>query len=152
MKKLTMQGLLATAVALVASGVAVASDENSCTSDTLRGRYVFTARGFTIVAGVAQPKAIVEVIDFDGNGEVSVPLVTLSVNGLILRFSPGASGTYTLDDACTGTLEFADTLQTSFEIVASAGGNEVWMIQTNPNTVFQGTATRTLRAHDHDRE
>ena len=152
MKKLTIQGLLATAVALGASSVAVAGDEKGCTPETLHGRYVFTARGFTIVAGVAQPKAIVEVLDFDGDSAVSVPWATVSLNGSIVRFSPGAGGTYTIDDACTGTIEFGDGNGPAFDIAASPGGDEVWMIQTNPNTVFQGTATRTLRAHDHDRE
>jgi hypothetical protein len=151
MKKPIMQSLLVTAVMLGASGAAVADDEHGCTSETLQGRYVFTARGFTIVAGVAQSKAIVEVIDFDGDSAVSVPSVTVSLNGLILRFSPGASGTYTVDDACTGTITFADSSGTEFDLVASARGNEIWMIQTNPNTVFQGTATRTSRAPDHDR-
>jgi hypothetical protein len=150
MKKLVKGGLLATAIAFGASGAAVAGDENGCTSKTLHGRYVFTARGFTISGGVAQPKAIVEVIDFDGDSAVSVPSVTVSLNGLILRFSPGASGTYTIDDACTGTITFADSSGTEFDLVASARGNEIWMIQTNPNTVFQGTATRTLRAHDQE--
>jgi hypothetical protein len=151
MKKLIVQSLLGTAIALGASGAAVAGDENGCTFTTLHGRYVFTARGFTIVAGAAQPKAIVEVIDFDGDGAVSAPLATISVNGRILRFSPGANGMYTIDDACTGTIEFLDSLGTTFDFVASARGDELWMIQTNPNTVFQGTATRTLRAHHHDR-
>jgi len=150
MKKLIVQGLLATVIVLGPSGAAVAGDENSCTLKTLHGRYVFTARGFTIVAGVAQPKAIVEVIDFDGDGAVSVPLATVSLNGSILRLSPGANGAYTIDDACTGTIQFADISSTSFNIVASPKGNEIWMIQTNPNSVFQGAATRTLRAHDQE--
>jgi hypothetical protein len=153
MKKLIMQGLMVTAVALGASGVAVADDENGCTSETLHGRYVFAARGFTINTGVAQPKAIVEVIDFDGDGAVSVPLATVSLNGRILRSAPGTGGKYAVDDACTGTIEFgSDGNAITYDIVASARGNQVWMIQTNPNTVFQGTATRTLRAQDHDRE
>jgi hypothetical protein len=148
MKKLIMRSLLATAVAFGASGVAVAGDENGCTSKTLHGRYVFAARGFTIVAGVPQPKAIVEVIDFDGDGAVSVPRATVSLNGTILRLSPGANGAYTIDDACTGTIEFSDSLGTTFDIVASPRGDEIWMIQVNPNSVFQGTATRTLRIRD----
>jgi hypothetical protein len=151
MRKPIIQGLLAAAVALGASVPAVAGDESECRSETLQGRYVFAARGFTINDGVAQPKAIVEIIDFDGDGAVSVPLATVSTNGRILRFSPGGSGTYTIDDACTGTIDFG-TNGPTFDIVASARGGKVWMIQTNPNTVFQGTATRTLRAHDHDRK
>ena len=42
---------------------------------------MFSASGFNIVAGVAQPKAIIEVIEFNGDGTLSVGAVTLSVNG-----------------------------------------------------------------------
>ena len=106
MKKLMMQGLLSAAIALGASGAALAGDQDGCTLKTLHGRYVFAASGFTIVLGVPQLKAIVEIIDFDGDGEVAVPKVTLNVNGSIVRLSPGASGRFTLDEACTGTIAF----------------------------------------------
>ena len=49
---------------------------------TLDGLYVFTAPGFNIVAGVPQPKAIVELIDFHGDGELTVPAATVSINGV----------------------------------------------------------------------
>ena len=47
--------------------------DNGCTLRTLRGTYVFSASGFNIVAGVAQPKAIVEVIVFNGDGTLDGP-------------------------------------------------------------------------------
>ena len=47
---------------------ALADDGKACTVQTLRGSYLFAASGFNIVAGVAQPKAIVEGIDFNGDG------------------------------------------------------------------------------------
>ena len=40
------------------------------------GLYVFTASGFNIVGGVAQPKVIVESIRFDGHGNLTVPAAT----------------------------------------------------------------------------
>jgi hypothetical protein len=49
-------------------------------------------------------------------------------------------GLYTLDDACRGTLTF--TPGPSFDIFADATGQQVWMIQTNPNNVLQGSVTR----------
>jgi hypothetical protein len=142
------QGLLAVAMVLGMSGVVLASDDKDCGLKTLNGRYVFTATGFNIVAGVSQPKAIVEVIDFDGEGAVSVPAVTVSLNGTIVHSSPGANGTYTLDEDCNGTLAFVSGQ--AFDIVTSPAGKEIWMIQTNPNTVFQGTATRTIRKNEED--
>src|SRR6185436_7773814 len=68
-----------TAAALSVSVMAQADDHRDvCSARELHGTYVFAARGFTIVAGVAQPKAIVEVIDFNGDGTLSVPAATRS--------------------------------------------------------------------------
>jgi hypothetical protein len=61
MKRLTRQSLVAAAMSLGVSSVALA--DNDCNLKTLRGSYVFAANGYNIVSGVAQPKTIVEVID-----------------------------------------------------------------------------------------
>ena len=137
LKRLTRQSLVAATMALGLSSVALA--DNDCTLRSLRGSYVFAAKGYTIVAGVPQPKAIVEVIDFNGNGTLSVPAVTLSVNGVVVRPPIGGTGSYTVDAACTGTITFDGPL---FDIFISPNGEKLWMIQTNAGTVFQGTATR----------
>jgi hypothetical protein len=137
MKRLTRQSLVAAAMAVGVSGVALA--DNDCSLKTLRGSYVFAANGYNIVSGVAQPKTIVEVIDFNGDGTLSVPAVTLSVNGVIARPPIGGTGSYTVDAACTGTITFAGPL---FDIFISPNGEKLWMIQTNAGTVFQGTAVR----------
>lgn len=112
-----------------------------CGVKSLRGTYVFAATGFNIVAGVALPKAIVEVLEFNGDGTLSVPAATLSANGVIVRSVEG-SGTYTVADDCSGTIIFAGP---AFDIFLSPDADTIWMIQNNPNTVFQGTATRTRR-------
>ena len=112
-----------------------------CGVDVLRGTYIFTATGFNIVAGVAQPKAIVEVIEFNGDGTLSVPTATVSVNGMIVR-PPPEIGTYTVESDCSGTILFGGP---AFDIFISSGADAIWMIQTNPNSVFQGTATRASR-------
>ena len=63
MKTLTWHVFVCAAMVLGACGLARADErDNGCTLRTLRGTYVFSATGFNIVAGVAQPKAIVEVI------------------------------------------------------------------------------------------
>ena len=118
----------------------------NCGALSLRGSYVFSASGYNIVGGVHQPKAIVEVIDFNGDGTLTVPAATASVNGLILQPPPG-TGDYTVDTDCTGTIAFHGAppgqQPPTFNIFLAANGEEVWMIQTNANTVFQGTAVRT---------
>ena len=116
-------------------------DDDVCGLRTLRGTYVFTATGFNIVAGVAQPKAIIEVVEFNGDGTLSVPAATVSVNGVIVR-PPPSIGTYTVENDCSGAILFNGP---TFDIVISLGADEIWMIQTNTNSVFQGMATRTSR-------
>jgi hypothetical protein len=141
LKRLTRQTLIAATMALGLSGVALA--DNDCTLKTLRGSYVFAAKGYNMVAGVAQPKAIIEVINFNGDGTLSVPAATRSVNGVVARTPPGGTGSYTVDAACTGTITFSGPL---FDIFISPNGEKLWMIQTNPDTVFEGTATRVGNA------
>ena len=125
-----------------ASGFAPAEGERrACTERTLRGSYVFSATGFNIVGGVPQPKAIVEVIAFNGDGTLDVPAATVSLNGVIIRSLPSV-GTYTVEDNCSGTITFNGP---TFDMFLSTDGDDISMIQTNPNTVFQGLATRTSR-------
>lgn len=103
------------------------------------------------MAGVAQPKAIIEVIEFNGDGTLLVPGTTRSINGAIGR-NAGATGGYVLDASCSGTRSFDGGPK--FDIVASGRGERAWMIQTDPNTVFQGSVERVSRgvSGDPDRE
>jgi hypothetical protein len=146
MKKLLRLGVIAVAVCLGLCRAASADDEGkACGLRTLHGRYIFAATGFTVVAvgGVAQsqPKAIVEVLDFDGDGTVTVIAATRSVNGVPVRIAPSV-WTYTLDADCSGAIAFDGP---AFDLFAEPSGGRLWMIQTNPGSVFQGAATRVSR-------
>src|SRR5438876_6868651 len=138
MTRLMKQSLFAAAMVLGVSGVALA--DSNCTLKTLRGSYYFAANGYNMVAGIAQPKAIVEVIDFKGDGTLSVPAASRSVNGVIARSPAGGTGSYTVEAGCTGTIAFDGG--PSFDIFISPKGEKLWMIQSNLDTVFQGTATK----------
>ena len=145
-------GGVALAASLIAAAMTSGTSENAqaksrapiCGTHTLRGSYVFSAHGWNIVGGVAVPKAIVEGIDFNGDGTLVSPFATVSINGTIIRTS-GGLGTYTVEEDCTGTLTFA-AQGISFDIFVQPGdGKQVWMIQTGPAappTVFEGTATK----------
>ena len=143
MKTLTTKRvIMAVAMALVGfTGAVQANDDDvsGCSVATLHGSYVFAASGYNIVGGVAQPKAIVEFIDFDGHGALTVPAATVSINGTIVHPPPG-SGTYAVAPDCTGTLTFSSGL--TFDLFLAPGGREVFMIQTNPATVLQGKVVR----------
>jgi len=132
---------LVAAMALGTSGTARAAlGPQPCGLYTLRGSYLFATHGWNIVGGVAQPKAIVEGIDFNGDGTLVSPFATVSINGTIIH-SSGSLGTYTVNTDCTGTLSF--TGGASFDIFVEPNGKQLWMIQTGPGSpVFEGAVTR----------
>src|SRR6266496_2177442 len=122
--------LVAVALGFGTSGTALAdSPAVGCSAQTLRGSYVFNPHGFNIVNGAAQPIAVFEGIDFNGDGTLTVPFATVSINGLILQFPPGGTGTYTLDSNCEGTLTF-DLGPVHYNISVRPSGREIWMIET----------------------
>jgi hypothetical protein len=127
-------------------GIALADSDEFvvCDPERLSGLYVFSASGFNIVGGVAQPKAIVELIKFYGDGTLETPGATVSINGgLLIQNRPGSPGTYRIGPNCIGTLAFNDGPR--FDLFMSPKGEDAWMIQTNPNTVMQGNVTRVGR-------
>jgi hypothetical protein len=129
------------AVVMTSSTTRADSDGSSCGVDTLHASYLFATHGWNIIGGVAQPKAIVEGIDFNGDGTLVSPFATVSINGTIVR-TTGTVGTYTVNADCTGTLTF--TGGASFDIFVQPNGKQLWMIQTGGAVpaVFEGTATR----------
>jgi hypothetical protein len=155
MKKLTHYRFLAVAMALSVSGAALADDNDhharGCTPALLNGLYIFAATGFITPAAPApaQPKAIVEFIRFNGDGTLTVPAASRSINGAVGQSPPGGTGTYTIADlvppdrACTGTLAF--TGGPSFDLFVSPPGDEAWMIQNNAGNVLQGTLLKLAR-------
>jgi hypothetical protein len=153
MKQYTKKFLVAAAMTLAVSGVAQAKDDDhdgkACSDSTLSGLYVFTASGFNIVGGAAQPKAIVELIRFTGDGNLTVPAATVSLNGVIGRSTPGGTGQYIVEADCTGSLVFGPPLAPAgptYDLFVGFKGSEIQMIQTAPGSpVFQGTAERVSR-------
>jgi len=137
-------GLLSLAAAMAQSTSTVTRADGrlpmTCGVYTLHASYLFTAHGYNIVGGVAQPKAIVEGIDFNGDGTLVSPFATVRINGTILH-SSGSLGTYAVNPDCTGTLSF--TGGPSFDIFVEPSGRQLSMIQTAPGSpVFEGTVTR----------
>jgi len=143
-------GLLLAAITSGISGVALASNGPKCSLGTLSGLYVFSATGFTTISPATtptSPKAIIEVIRFNGDGTLDVPAATRSINGTIGVSPPGGTGTYTVadlfpsDGGCTGTLTFLPS-GPHFDLFIPLNGKQIWMIQTDQGNVFQGTVTQ----------
>ena len=156
MKNRTMHLIVILAIAFAATGIARADSDGNrkgCSQATLEGLYVFSASGFSIVAGVAQPRALTEFIRFNGDGTLSVPAVTLSINGAIFRGGgPGIAGTYSVASDCTGMVAFGPPGPT-FDLYVTPGGPQVHMIFTGGPVhvlgvvpgVLQGVAERVSR-------
>jgi hypothetical protein len=146
MKTLIKLTLLSAAMTLALGPAARAEEQNhGCSDSTLRGLYVFNASGFNIAAGVALPKAIVELIRFNGDGTLTVPAATRSVNGVIARSPANGVGTYTLAPDCTGSMTFGPPGPT-FDLFVAPRGARIRMIQTTDPTqagpVLQGIVER----------
>jgi len=146
---------VAIAAALCLPGLAAADPAKRCKDEVLKGQYVFTATGFTRPAASGPgtpwvPKAILEVLHFNGDGTLATPAVTVANpfgdTGSILQPPAGAPGLYSVNDDCSGTVHFLDANNATFTIyVDPPRGDTIWMIQTNPvNNVFQGRAQRVF--------
>jgi hypothetical protein len=142
--KTTMLTLIAGTMALLITGVAGAQtgdQDKQCSVKTLKGSYVLTASGYTFVGGVAQPKTIVELIEFNGDGTLTVSGGTISVNGVVNQIPPNGIGDYHIDAECNGSLTFIPG--PSFNLFIERDGKSGVAIQTVPQgNVFQGTITR----------
>ena len=134
-------------------GLAAADPSKKCKEDILKGQYVLVASGFTRPPASAPgtpwvPKAILEVLNFNGDGMLTTPGVTVANPfgdfGNVLQPPAGAPGLYSIKEDCSGTVHFLDASNVTYTIfVDPPQGNTVWMIQTNPaNNVFQGSAKR----------
>lgn len=127
---------------LTQSSAQAQSRSQVCGLQSLTGSYVFATHGYNIVSGAAVPKAILEGIDFNGDGTLTSPFSTISINGVILRFA-NTTGTYTVAEDCTGTVSF--TGGASFDIFVGQKAKEISMIQTGPAeapAVFEGVARK----------
>ncbi|HEX7116121.1 MAG TPA: hypothetical protein VF193_13410 [Steroidobacter sp.] len=134
-----MKTTLAAFALLCFASSAVLAHDKECSLGTLRGNYVFSASGHSLIGDVWIPKAIVETLHFNGDGTLSVIAATVANaggSGAVTQSPPGGTGTYVLDTNCRGTLQF--TPGPSFDIFVARRGGGLWMIQTNPGNVFQG--------------
>lgn len=145
--RLSGSALLALALCLPSLALA-----NTCSNATLKGRYTFATSGFTRLPFAPPgtpwtPKAIVEVLRFDGGtGVTALSFTAANPFGDLGNIVPGTNtpGTYSVQADCNGTVLFQDQNATAFAIHIGPWGNTVYMIQTNPlNNVFEGVAKRS---------
>ena len=100
---------------------------------------MFDATGYDISNSTPAPKAVVELLTLKGDGTLT-SLATVSLNGTIHSGVSG-SGTYTVNQNCTGTLTFNGSGFT-FDLFIAPNGSRFHMIETVSNTVLAGEVRR----------
>ena len=137
---------LAAAIALGTSTTArAAADEQVCSVDMLRGLYIWTFDGYTRLGGNLLPKAVMQGLQFNGDGTTYNTFGTVNIGGTIIIDATGGVGIYTVAADCTGTLSI--TNGPSFNMYIGPGAKQLWITQTNVGSgdgtgLGVGTATR----------
>ena len=142
--------LAATAVPLVgavvwASGAWSTSDGSTgdrrvhCSTDTLRGTYLFAFDGQVIQAGRQHPVAVAGREYFDGEGHVR-GIFSFSVNGDVSRRVHQA-GRYTVRSNCTGSGSYAASGD-RWDMFIDPDGSNLTFVQTSKGFVASGTESR----------
>ena len=136
---------LVAAMALGTSATVRAADARVCSVHMLRGLYVWPFDGYQNFGGNPVPKAIMQGIQFNGNGTFTVPFGTVNIGGFAVIDISGGVGTYTVAADCTGTLSVTDG--PSFNMYVGPGAQQLWITQTGGGPgdgtgLGVGTATR----------
>ena len=121
-----------------------AADARVCSVGMLRGSYIWTFDGYTDLGGGLVPKAVMQGLQFNGDGTTYNTFGTVNIGGTIIIDATGGVGTYTVNPDCTGTLSI--TNGPTFNIYVGPGAQKVWTLETSPSPaglgVSVGTATR----------
>jgi hypothetical protein len=122
-----------------------AADERVCSVSMLKGLYIWTFDGYTRLGGNLLPKAVMQGLQFNGDGTTFNPFGTVNIGGTTIIDATGGVGTYTVAADCTGTLSIING--PSFNIYVGPGAQQIWTTQTNVGPgngtgLGVGTATR----------
>jgi hypothetical protein len=137
--------LVATMAPGTSTTARAAADVQVCNAGMLKGLYLWTFDGYTRLNGNLLPKAVMQGLQFNGDGTTYNPFGTVNIGGTIIIEATGGVGTYTVAADCTGTLSIVNG--PSFNIYVGPGGKQVWTTQTNVGSgngtgLGVGTATR----------
>jgi len=136
---------LAATMAPGTSTTAQAAVDGVCNVGTLRGLYVWSWDGYQNINGNLVPKAILQGIQFNGDGTTFNPFGTVNVGGFLIIDATGDVGTYTVAADCTGTISI--TGGPTFNIYIGPGAKQIWTTQLGGGAgtgvgLGVGTATR----------
>ena len=103
-KRITSCFLFACALASLVAAMAVGTsatagaeaDARACSVHMLRGLYLWTFDGYENFGGNFVPKAIMQGLQFNGDGTTFNPFGTVNIGGTIIINATGGVGTYTV--------------------------------------------------------
>ena len=126
---------LVAAMALGTSATAgAAADGQACSVHMLKGLYLWTFDGYENFGGNFVPKAIMQGLQFNGDGTTFNPFGTVNIGGTIIFDVTGGPGTYTVAADCTGTLTPGPGISPTFNIYVGPGAQHVWTLEiSSPN-------------------
>jgi hypothetical protein len=126
-----------------AQGYAQGAEDDSkatCSEATLHGTYLFAYDGVGIKENNQDhtPFAVAGYEVFDGKGKVNA-IFSSSVEGEISR-NESVSGTYTVNEDCTGTASYTNGMH--FDKFIAPDGRLFTFVQTDPGVVVAGFEPR----------
>jgi hypothetical protein len=135
---------LVAAIALGTSATAgAAADGQACSVHMLRGLYLWTFDGYANLNGNLVPKAVMQGLQFNGDGTTFNTFGTVNIGGSIIIDATGGVGTYTVAADCTGTISI--TNGPSFNMYVGPGAQKIWtnqIVGAGATGLGVGTATR----------
>ena len=125
-----------------ATARAAADGGRVCSVGMLKGSYLWTFDAYENFDGNFVPVAVMQGLQFNGDGTTFNPFGTVNIGGTIIIDATGGVGTYTVNPDCTGTLSVPDG--PSFNMYVGPGAQKLWVNLTagGATGVGVGTATR----------
>ena len=125
---------------LVVRPVPKVKAHQSCSNRTLFGDYGTVGSGFALVSGSNKPAALVGLLHFDGDGNLTGSNIYTTVNAVVTGPSSiTTGGSYDIGPDCTISVSFSTSFA-SHGVVVGADGREVIGDLENSG----GTATGTI--------
>jgi hypothetical protein len=134
---------LAATIAPGTSATVQAEADGHCNAGMLRGSYLWTFDAYQNLNGNFVPVAVMQGLRFNGDGTTLNTFGTVNIGGTIIFDVTGAVGTYTVAPDCTGTLSPAPGISPTFNIYVGPGAQQVWTIQSSPDSVAPGVSRGT---------
>ena len=138
--------IITIAVTLNFASLSALADDEACSAATLHGSYGIETTGSIVASGPIGPVAEVGIIKFDGEGTVS-QTTTVSLNGTIITNRSTLSGSYQVNQDCTGdlTLELPGAganVISRLHFVIVDEGREVRLVNTGDGRVLLSNARK----------